>query len=93
MTAVPRTRRAPPATADRQAVPEFPRIASHCRLLDEHELAAWLGLSVKTLRNWRVRGGHIAFIRLGRKAVRYREADVMDWLQANTRSSTSGSTK
>jgi excisionase family DNA binding protein len=58
-------------------------------LLDEHDLAAWLGLSVKTLRNWRVQGGSIRFVRLGRKAVRYRESDVLDFIEANTRASTS----
>jgi putative DNA primase/helicase len=59
------------------------------RLLNEDDLAAWLGLSVKTLRNWRVKGGPIPFVRLGRKAVRYREPDVLAFIEANARTSTS----
>jgi excisionase family DNA binding protein len=59
------------------------------RLLDEHQVAAWLSISVRTLRNWRVQGGQIPFIRVGRKSVRYRSNDVESWLDARVRTSTS----
>lgn len=45
-------------------------------LLDERELAARLGLSLSTLRNWRAARRGPRFIKLGRRAVRYRAADV-----------------
>jgi excisionase family DNA binding protein len=58
------------------------------RLLDEHAVAAWLSISVRTLRNWRVQGGQIPFIRVGKKAVRYRSSDVEAWLASRVRTST-----
>jgi excisionase family DNA binding protein len=63
------------------------------RLLDEYEVAAWLSISVRTLRNWRVQGGHIPFIRVGKKAVRYRSSDVEAWLASRVRTSTTGDAK
>jgi excisionase family DNA binding protein len=65
----------------------------HSRLLDEFEVAAWLSLSVRTLRNWRVRGGHIPFIRVGRKSVRYRSSDVEAYLASRVRTSTTSGAK
>lgn len=53
------------------------------RLLDEHEVAAMLALSVRTLQAWRVKGEGPRFVRLGR-AIRYRYSDVVVWLDANT---------
>ncbi len=58
-------------------------------LLDENAVAARLGLSVRTLRNWRVRGVGPRFIRLSRRAVRYAPADVDAWIAARTVHSTS----
>jgi excisionase family DNA binding protein len=58
------------------------------RLLDEYEVAAWLSISVRTLRNWRVQGGQIPFIRVGKKTVRYRSIDVEAWLASRVRTST-----
>jgi excisionase family DNA binding protein len=63
------------------------------RLLDEFELASWLSISVRTLRNWRVQGGQIPFIRVGKKAVRYRSSDVEAWLASRVRTSTTGDVK
>jgi excisionase family DNA binding protein len=60
------------------------------RLLDEFEVASWLSISVRTLRNWRVQGGQIPFIRVGKKAVRYRTSDIEAWLAARVRTSTTG---
>jgi predicted DNA-binding transcriptional regulator AlpA len=63
------------------------------RLLDEYEVAAWLSISVRTLRNWRVQGGHIPFIRVGRKAVRYQSSVVESWLASRVRTGTTDDVK
>lgn len=44
-------------------------------LLDEYEMAAYLDKSVQSLRNWRINGGLLPFIKIG-AAVRYRVADI-----------------
>jgi excisionase family DNA binding protein len=59
-------------------------------LLDEHEVADLLGISVKTLRTKRCTGESPPFFKVGR-LVRYSEADVMEWLQQRRRRSTSDS--
>ena len=56
--------------------------------LTEKQLAARHQLSVKTLRNARVSGSYIRFIRLGR-TVRYQLSDVIAYEQANLMRSTS----
>lgn len=58
------------------------------RLMDEHEVALRFGLSVKTLRNWRVRGVGPRFLKIGR-AVRYRESELTQFEDQQTFSSTS----
>lgn len=57
-------------------------------LLDETAVAQRQGRSVKTLRNQRVAGDGIPFLKLGR-LVRYRLSDVVAWETACLRSSTS----
>jgi hypothetical protein len=56
--------------------------------LDENQLAARHQRSVKTLRNERLRGGGIPYVKWGR-SVRYRLSDVEAWEQAHLRRSTS----
>jgi hypothetical protein len=51
--------------------------------LTEKQLASRQQLSVKTLRNARVTGSYIRFIRLGRRTVRYRLSDVIAYEEAN----------
>lgn len=58
-------------------------------LLCEKEVAKLLGLSIKTLQKWRIQGEGPPFIRLSPKAIRYQLDDVLAWLQANRRTSTS----
>ncbi|CTQ56846.1 DNA binding domain, excisionase family [Roseibium album] len=58
------------------------------RLLNEKEVAEILGISVRTLQSWRVKGGELKFIRLGR-AVRYRQCDLDEFVQGNLKNSTS----
>jgi len=60
-------------------------LAAEPRLLTERELSQMLGLSLNTLRHWRVRRVGPAFLKFGRKrqgAVRYNLADVVQWAQA-----------
>lgn len=57
-------------------------------LLDETAVAQRQGRSVKTLRNQRVAGDGIPFLKLGR-LVRYRLSDVVAWEATCLRSSTS----
>ena len=56
--------------------------------LDAHRAAAFLGLSVSTLAKWRVSGKGPKFVKLGSR-VGYRISDLEDWLEAQTRVSTS----
>lgn len=55
--------------------------------LNEHALAERWAISVKTLRNRRVTGGFLPFVKLSR-SVRYRLSDVIAWEEANTRENT-----
>ena len=49
--------------------------------LTEHEVAARLGLSVATLRAWRLKRKGPRYVRLGR-AVRYLEVDINRFVNA-----------
>lgn len=57
-------------------------------LLTEAQAADFLSISMRTLQAWRVRGGGPVFVRAGR-AIRYRRRDLLDWINANTATSTS----
>jgi Helix-turn-helix domain len=48
-------------------------------LLFPAEAASLMALSARTLEGLRLRGGGPAFVRL-RRAVRYRRADIIDWI-------------
>jgi len=56
--------------------------------LTEQHLASRHQRSVKTLRNARVTGGYVPFVRIGR-SVRYRLSDVVAYEQTNLTRSTS----
>jgi len=56
-------------------------------LLDQKTAAKLLGLSVRTLERHRVAGTGPRFARLGR-LVRYREKDLIEWINKNLRNST-----
>jgi len=58
--------------------------------LTETQLAARHQRSVKTLRNARVSGGYVPFVKIGRN-VRYRLSDVLAFEQAALKRSTSDS--
>ncbi len=51
-------------------------------LLNEHEAAAVVGASVKTLRRWRCDGIGPRFRRLNGFTVRYRLGDLIAWIEA-----------
>jgi predicted DNA-binding transcriptional regulator AlpA len=57
-------------------------------LLTEQEAARQLHLSQKTLEGWRTRGGGPKFVRLGTRAVRYRPADLNEFVERGLRTST-----
>ena len=58
-------------------------------LVNEHEAARRLGLSVKTLRRWRWAGKGPPFIKIG-AAVRYDPHDLAEFVALSRRKSTSG---
>ena len=91
-----------PKTANRSAFDlphDKPAVTSRCsriderdfddQLLDEQCAAAFLSLSAKTLRNWRVKGGGPQYVRISRRAVRYRRKDLKLWADERIVSSTS----
>lgn len=53
-------------------------------LLDEHQAAAFLGLSRITLSVWRsTKRYNLPFVKIGR-SVRYRRADLVAWIDSRT---------
>jgi predicted DNA-binding transcriptional regulator AlpA len=57
-------------------------------LLNQKQAAQVLGISVRTLERHRVAGTGPRWARLGR-LVRYRQSDLIAWVDSNLRSSTS----
>lgn len=49
-------------------------------LLTPKEAAVFLRVAEKTLEGWRSKGTGPKFLRLGRRTVRYLQADLIDWL-------------
>lgn len=58
-------------------------------LVDEREAASILCYSVRALQNWRHRGGGPRFVKVSSRSVRYRRADLLDWIAERTVSHTS----
>jgi predicted DNA-binding transcriptional regulator AlpA len=58
-------------------------------LIDTKTAARLLSFAPNTLSNWRIRGGGPRYIRIGRR-VRYAQADLRTWLDAQTRCSNTG---
>lgn len=52
------------------------------RLLREAEAAEFLGMARGTLRNWRVYGIGPEWVKLPNGSVRYRVADLMEWIES-----------
>ncbi len=66
---------------------EDPVSDSHEALMNEHEVAARLGLKVATLRRWRWAGRSPPYIKIG-SAVRYHPPDIAAFIDAGRRAST-----
>lgn len=62
-------------------------------LFNQRAAAQFLGISVRTLERYRVSGTGPRFCRLGRRLVRYREADLEEWVRRSLRASTSESSE
>ena len=58
-------------------------------LLHTAEAAFLLGLSPRTLETLRLRGDGPPFVMVTKRAVRYRRQDLLEWIQARQRRSTS----
>lgn len=58
-------------------------------LMDERVLSDMLGVSVRTVQAWRVKGGGPTFIKINNRLVRYRQSEVEEWLTSLTAANTS----
>lgn len=56
--------------------------ANPADLLDETEAAKSLAVSVQTMRNWRWKGEGPRYVKVGKRAVRYRRADLTAFVEA-----------
>ncbi len=65
-----------------------PELTALPRLMDQRELAAYVGKSTAWCERARWAGEGPRFIKLGRH-VRYRADDVLAWIEANAKQSTS----
>jgi len=54
-------------------------------MLDTRAAAEFLGIAPKTLENWRWMGQDgPRWVRIGRRTVRYRKSDLVDYLKGGT---------
>lgn len=58
------------------------------KLINSSQAATLLGVRVTTLESFRIRGTGPAYRKIGR-LVRYEERELWEWLEAQTRTSTS----
>jgi predicted DNA-binding transcriptional regulator AlpA len=54
------------------------------RMLDTKEAAAFIGIGVSTLYQWRTEKRGPRYIDLGKRII-YRESDILLWLESKTR--------
>jgi len=59
------------------------------RLIREDEAASIVGYSIRTLQNWRLRGGGPKFVKASARSIRYRRRDLIEWAEARLCSHTS----
>jgi len=69
------------------AVVSLPAPLDHEAGCNEMQAAMFLGISVRTLQAWRVRGGGPPYVKIGR-AVRYQRRQLVAFQTANTVTST-----
>ncbi len=72
-----------------QTSPPSPRNRDPDALLGQREAAALIGVSERTLECWRWRGGGPPFVKISRRAVRYRRPDIQQWVSERIQRSTS----
>ena len=58
-------------------------------LLNQRQAADLIGVSERTLECWRSRGGGPPFVKISRRAVRYRRQDIDQWVGERVQRSTS----
>ncbi len=58
-------------------------------LLKQRQAASLIGVSERTLECWRSRGGGPPFVKISRRAVRYRRKDIDQWVAERVQYSTS----
>ena len=58
-------------------------------LLNEQQAAGLLGVTVRTLQKWRVRGGGPRFVRVSSRCIRYRRRELNHWAAERLKHSTS----
>ncbi len=58
-------------------------------LLNQRQAASLIGVSERTLECWRCRGGGPPFVKISRRAVRYRRQDIDQWVGERVQHSTS----
>lgn len=63
--------------------------SSPTMLLTEQAASKRLAVEARTLQQWRVRGVGPPFVRVSRRCVRYREADLNSWVAERIKRSTS----
>jgi helix-turn-helix protein len=59
------------------------------QLMCEKDAAAFLGYTIRALQNWRLRGGGPQFVKVSARSIRYRRRDLMAWVGARLRTSSS----
>ena len=64
---------------------DAPRAYKPSDLLDEKEAARYLNLVPATLRNWRVAKKGPSALKIGKRAIRYRFADLEEFIAASTK--------
>lgn len=57
-------------------------------LLHQAEVAYLTAQSERTLEAYRLKGGGPSFVVIGKRGIRYRRGDVLDWIEARRRQST-----
>lgn len=56
--------------------------------LSERATARWLSLTPQTLKRWRSRRQGPPYYKIGKRAVRYHAADVLAWIESQSRGAT-----
>jgi hypothetical protein len=73
-----------------EMVPDLPENPDYWHaLIDSGAAAEFCGTTSKTMETWRMKGGGPPYVRVSRKCIRYRRADMREWADTQIRKSTS----